>query len=114
MGLRIPAHLRDLATSIGAQSWVAGRNFGRDRYFAYVDKLKLDLAAFCAPDDIGPELLVPILARVVDAEDVFIGHVLKTTVEIKDPETWLRMCEAVAYSILQRYHRELENGKWVP
>jgi hypothetical protein len=112
MGLRIPAHYRDLGDSLAATAWVDGRHFARDLYFPFIDRQRKELATFCGADNIKVELLVPMVAQALDAEDVLIGHVLSKSVEIKDADAWRKICESVAWHVLQRYYREIENRKW--
>jgi hypothetical protein len=113
MQIRIPAPLQETATTLGLRRWVAHRDFPRDAYFGAIDEFSSVLSRFTPSGDPEPRQLAVLLAVAVDEEGALLTYVLdKATLPISDDATWLKICQAAAWVILQRYNLEVDNGTW--
>lgn len=115
MGIRIPAYLQDTASSVGLKAWVDRRKFPRKEYFSLVDDFrdKLSQSIFATDDGVSNEELVKMLSIALDREGALYTHITqKARKPIDDADTWQKYCDAGAWSILQRYLREVEGGLW--
>jgi hypothetical protein len=111
--VRVPAHLRELAEELQLRRWVYRSDFDREAYFGTIDGFITTLRTF-HPEHHDPtnEELVPLIARVIDTEDLLATHVIDGGWSIGDADRWFRICTAAAWTVMQRYRLESENGKW--
>jgi hypothetical protein len=117
--MHVPAHLQAITRQLALQSWVASSSFPLDEYCETIDELKGPLGRHAPHDEDDPpqeaprEVLVVLLAAVLDREGLLITHVLATgTYSPDDEERWHRTCLAAAWVVLQAYERECKAGRW--
>lgn len=112
MGFRIPTPLQSTAKDLGLNSWVNKRDFPRDSYFNAIEALRASALALSV--QIDEHKIAALLAAMLDEEDALTTHVLalRSAVDISSSAVWEKCCMAAAYVTVQRYVREVENGKW--
>jgi hypothetical protein len=108
--MRIPTHLRQLVNNLALKSWVDSRDFPIDHYAESVEiyrqRLESRMDGTGGEDADVQKAIVVMLAQEIDLEEALSTHVLNETVhDISDESEWAKICEAAAWSVLQRCER---------
>jgi hypothetical protein len=113
-GMRIPAHLQDLAQRVAAKSWTKAKSFPRDVYFQNIDIFAKTISDINGGEVPQNKSLAEAISIMVEEENSLLAHVLKKNIGIKDDAEWSQMCKAAAWVILQEYNNAKKSGKWTP
>lgn len=120
--------MQDTAKACALRSWVDRKHFPIDDYCQKIDDADAFLQGSSAAEDaattdehavaaaeedtVSNDQLVALIAMLLDNEGALVAYCLKHEIAIMDKENWLRICEAAAWVLLQRYQLRVKKGEW--
>jgi hypothetical protein len=106
--------MQDTAKTVALRSWIDRKHFPVDDYCQKIDDAREFLMGTAAADDatVSDDQIVAMIAMMLDNEGALVAYCLDNDVEITDAENWLKICQAAAWVLLQRYELRVKKGEW--
>lgn len=105
--------MRDTAKEITVKTWFKKKFKKPDLWFSAIDSFIAVADGFTQGEKAENKIVVSCLAAMVDTEGSLADHVVDNIgASVSDESTWLKMCTAAAWVIMQNYRTAEHKGEW--